>query len=253
MTDAELAGQLADAAGAVIRAHYRSGVAIDLKRDASPVTAADRAAEAAMRALLDRHRPDDGVIGEEYGEDRPDAARVWVLDPIDGTRSFIAGRPTFGTLVALLDDGIPVVGVLDQCIVGDRWLGVAGQPTLLGGTPARTRQRQALEGAHLATSSPHYFYTAADFAAFERVRAAAFDTLYGGDCTNYGLVASGHLDIVVEAGLKLYDWAALVPIVEGAGGVMRDWAGEPLRRSSDGRVVAAGTAALLAEAVVRLA
>ena len=250
LDDLALAHALADAAGAAIRPYYRARLDIETKADASPVTVADRAAEAAMRALLAEHRASDGVIGEEYGEDRPDARRVWVLDPIDGTRAFIAGRPLFGTLIALLEDGVPVLGIIDQCIARDRWVGADGQTTL-NGAAARTRGRDGLAGVHLATSSPHYF-SAADFAAFERVRAGTFDTLYGGDNHNYGLVASGHLDLVVEAGLKLYDWAALVPVVEGAGGVMRDWSGASLRRGSDGHVVAAGDARILAEALAAL-
>lgn len=239
--DIALAHALADAAGAAIRPWFRRPFLVETKEDFSPVTIADREAESAIRALLAHHRPDDGVIGEEYGEDRPDARRVWVLDPIDGTRSFIAGRPIFGTLIALLEDGMPVLGLIDQCIAGDRWIGGVGQPTLLNGQRIHVRQRAVLAGAHLATSSPHYFNTA-DSAAFERVRAGAFDTLYGGDCHNYGLLAAGFLDLVVESGLKLYDWAALVPVVTGAGGVMTDWAGAPLRKGSDGRVIAAGDA-----------
>ena len=249
--DIALAHRLADAAGAAIRPHFRALAAIETKADASPVTIADRAAEAAMRAILAAERSDDGIIGEEYGEDRPDAARVWVLDPIDGTRSFIAGRPLFGTLIALLADGVPVLGVIDQCIARDRWLGAAGQATTLNGIAVTTRTR-TMGRAHLATTSPHAF-NVADFAGFERLRAGVGDTLYGGDCHNYGLLAAGHLDLVVEANLKVYDWAALVPVVTGAGGAMTDWAGAPLRRGSDGRVVAAGDAAILAKAVTALA
>ena len=137
---------------------------------------------------------------------------------------------------------MPVLGVLDQCVSGERWVGAAGRPTTLGGVPATTRRCPSLAAAHVGTTSPYLFN---DLAAFQRVRAAARDVLYGGDCYNYGLVASGHLDLVVESGLKVYDWAALVPIVTGAGGTMTDWAGEPLRRGSDGRVVAAGDPALL--------
>ena len=249
--DIALIQRLADAAGAVIRPHFRTLSAVETKVDASPVTVADRDAEAAIRTILRAERPDDGIVGEEFDEENADAARTWVIDPIDGTRSFIAGRALFGTLIALLDDGVPVIGVLDQCVTGERWLGAAGRATTLNGAAATTRPCAALAGAHLATSSPHYF-NALDFAAFERVRAGAFDTLYGGDCYNYGLVASGHLDMVVESGLKLHDWAALVPIVTGAGGTMTDWAGEPLRRGSDGRVIAAGDSELLAAALAAL-
>ncbi len=248
--DLALAARLADAAGAAIRPHFRTLARVEAKADASPVTIADRAAEAAMRAIIAAERPGDGIIGEEYGEERAEAARVWVLDPIDGTRSFVAGRPIFGTLIALLEDGVPVLGILDQCITGDRWVGGAGQATTLSGRTVSTR-RAAWPGAHLATSSPHYF-SAADFAAFERVRAGSGETIYGGDCYNYGLLAAGHVDLVVEAGLKLYDWAALVPIVAGAGGAMTGWDGEPLRRGSDGRVVAAGDSTLLPQVIATL-
>jgi inositol-phosphate phosphatase/L-galactose 1-phosphate phosphatase/histidinol-phosphatase len=249
--DIALAHDLADAAGAAIRPYFRAPFDIESKADASPVTAADRAAEAVMRTIIAQRRPDDGVIGEEYGEDRPDAARVWVFDPIDGTRAFIAGRPLFGTLIALLEAGRPVLGVIDQPMARDRWLGAAGRGTTLNGAPARTRRCAALGDAYLATTSPQAF-EADDFARFERLRAGVRDTLYGGDCHNYGLLGSGHLDLVVEASLKIYDWAALVPVVEGAGGIMRDWSGAPLARGSDGRVVAAGDPALLEAALARL-
>ena len=142
--DIALAHALADAAGAVIRPYFRAGFAVETKDDASPVTAADRAAEAAIRAQLAEHRPDDGVIGEEYGDDRGDAARVWVLDPIDGTRGFVAGRPLFGTLIALMEAGEPVLGVIDQCIIGDRWVGARGRPTLFGGVPAAVTEKKAV-------------------------------------------------------------------------------------------------------------
>ena len=250
MTDLELAHALADAAGAAIRPYYRNLAAVEAKPDASPVTVADRAAEGAMRALIAEHRPHDGVIGEEYGEDRADAECVWVLDPIDGTRAFIAGRPLFGTLIALMEQGVPVLGVIDQCIAGERWVGHAGAATL-NGIAARTRSCAMLARAHVGTTSPHAF-NAADLLAFERLRNDAGDTLYGGDCHNYGLLASGHLDLVVEAGLKVYDWAALVPVVTGAGGSMTDWAGAPLRLGSDGRVVAAGDASLVPETLALL-
>ena len=249
--DIRLAGRLADAAGEAIRPWFRSRFEIETKADASPVTQADRAAEAAIRAVLNAERPADGIIGEEYGNEREDAERVWVIDPIDGTRSFIAGRPIFGTLVALLEAGRPVLGVIDQPIARDRWLGAAGRPTLFNGAVARTRACGALARAHLATTGPNLFPDG-DGARFEQVRAAARDTLWGGDCHNYALLASGHLDLVIEAGLKLYDFAALVPVVEGAGGRMCDWAGQPQNAESDGRVIAVGDAGILDEVLERL-
>jgi histidinol phosphatase-like enzyme (inositol monophosphatase family) len=246
--DIRLARRLADAAGDAIRPFFRTSFGVETKADQSPVTEVDRAAESAVRSILAEQRPADGVVGEEYGDDRPDAARIWVIDPIDGTRAFMAGRPLFGTLIALLEEGRPVLGVIDQPIARDRWIGAAGRQTTLNDVPAATRACAMLARAHLATTGPNYF-GAEDGAAFERLRGRVSHTLWGGDCHNYGLLASGHIDLVVEAGLKLHDYAALVPVVEGAGGRMRDWQGRPLTVASDGRVIAAGDPALI-EAVV---
>ena len=249
--DIRLAERLADAAGNVIRPFFRARFERETKPDKSPVTEADRAAEAAMRAILAAERPGDGIIGEEYGREREDAARVWVLDPIDGTRAFVAGRPLFGTLIALVEEDRPVLGVIDQPIARDRWLGVRGQATTLNGVAARTRRCSQLGNAHIGTTSPAAF-PAADLAGFQRVGAAAGDTLWGGDCHNYGLTASGHLDAVIESGLKLYDFAALIPVVEGAGGRMTDWQGRPLDAHSPGQVIAAGDLALIEQIVALL-
>ena len=250
-TDIRLANALADAAGAAIRPYFRASIVIEAKGDASPVTQADRAAEAGMRALIERERPDDGIIGEEYGRVREGAGRQWVLDPIDGTRAFIGGRPTFGTLIALLEDGRPILGIIDQPISGERWLGVAGRATTLNGLPCRTRACAEPGQALLATTSP-WLFGAAGTAAFDRVRGAARDTLLGGDCYNYAMLASGHGDLVIEEGLKLYDFAALVPVVEGAGGRMTDWDGRPLGADSSGHVIAAGDPALIEPALALL-
>ncbi|GAO40127.1 putative histidinol-phosphate phosphatase [Sphingomonas changbaiensis NBRC 104936] len=237
--DIALAHQLADAAGAVIRPYFRARFAQEAKEDASPVTQADREAEAAIRSLIAAHRPGDGIIGEEYGAEHADAERIWVLDPIDGTRAFIGGRPIFGTMIALMVGGRPVLGVIDQPISGERWIGAAGQPTLFNGRPAHTRPCTELSRALFATTAPWFC------GGFDALRSAAGDTLLGGDCYNYALLASGHADLVVEEGLKLHDWAALLPVVEGAGGRMTDWEGHALHKGSDGRVVAVGDPALL--------
>ncbi len=240
-----LAGRLADAAGAAIRPLFRGDWASERKDDASPVTEADRAAEAAMRAIIEAEFPGDGIVGEEYGTRNEGAGRQWVLDPIDGTISFMAGRPIFGTLIALLQDGWPVLGILDQPIAGERWVGTIGQPTLLNGKPAATRRCRELSDATIASSGPQYF-TDDQGAAFMSLAARTSQiVVWGGDCYNYGLLAGGHLDIVCEAGLKLYDYAALVPIVEGAGGIMADWQGNPLDADSDGTVIALGEPARL--------
>jgi histidinol phosphatase-like enzyme (inositol monophosphatase family) len=242
--DLSLANRLADAAGEAIRPYFRSEFGLEAKADDSPVTLADRAAESAIRAILERERPADGIVGEEFGTQRGEAARLWVIDPIDGTRSFVAGRPLFGTLIALVQDGIPVLGVIDQPITGERWIGIIGEQTLFNGRPCHTRPCDALAHAIMATTSPAAF-PAGDLSRFQGLVPQVRDTVWGGDCYNYGLVALGQIDLVVESGLKLYDFAALVPIVEGAGGSIRDWQGRPLTAESDGRVIAAGRASLV--------
>ena len=250
--DIILANRLAEAAGEAIRPFFRARFERETKDDASPVTEADRASEAAMRRILSAERPADGIIGEEYGNEREDAARIWVLDPIDGTRAFVAGRPLFGTLIALVEDRQPVLGLIDQPIIGDRWVGARGQVTQFNGLPAQSRRCAALANAHLGTTSPAAF-PGSDLEKFQRVCAKAGDTLWGGDCHNYGLVASGHLDAVIESGLKLYDFAALIPVVEGAGGRTTDWQGRPLDANSPGEVIAAGDPALIEQIVALLA
>jgi histidinol phosphatase-like enzyme (inositol monophosphatase family) len=251
-TDIELAHRLADAAGAAIRPRFRAELGLEAKEDLSPVTLADREAEEAMRRLIIAERPMDGIFGEEFGEREGRSGRVWVLDPIDGTRSFVAGRAIFGTLIALVEDGWPVLGVIDQPVQRERWIGAVGQQTLFNGKPAKTRICQALKGAELATTSPHFF-SEHQAELYMKLASAVGSPLYGGDCYNYALLASGHVDIVVEAGLKLYDFAALVPVVEGAGGSMCDWNGDPLHAGSTGEVIAAGDPARVEEILEALA
>ncbi len=252
--DIALAQRLADAAGEAIRPHFRSGLGAERKLDATPVTLADRSAEEAMRRILSAEVPLDGIVGEEFGTETGSSGRSWVLDPIDGTVSFMAGRPIFGTLIALLVDGWPVLGIIDQPILGERWLGVSGRPTTFNGREVRTRPCRELSDAMLATTGPHYF----DDHQGDHFMALAARTdhrrmMMGGDCYNYALLASGHVDLVCEAGLKLYDWAALVPVVEGAGGTMCDWNGEPLHSASAGDVLAIGDPARLEDVVEALA
>lgn len=240
---ARFAARLADGAGAILREHFRRPVAVERKADGSPVTAADRAAEAAMRTLIAEYYPAHGVVGEEGGAERPAARYVWVLDPIDGTQAFVTGKPSFGTLIALLEDGIPVLGVIDQPITEERWLGRRGQGTTLNGTAVRTRDCVSLRNAALYATTPHMF-GGSEATAFERLRSEVALTRYGADCYAYGLLASGFVDLVVEASLQPYDYCALVPVVEGAGGVMTDWEGRTLGLESGGRVAAAGNPAL---------
>lgn len=251
-TDRDFANQLADAAGAAIRPYFRNAHGLETKDDASPVTLADREAEAAMRKLIEARFPDDAIIGEEYGVREGTSGRAWVLDPIDGTRAFITGRPIFGTLIALVMEGWPMLGVIDQPILRERWLGSIGQPTTLNDKPTTTRACRELKDALLATTSPALFGDD-QLHAFEHLDGAVRSTVLGGDCYNYACVASGWLDIVVESGLKIHDFAALVPVVEGAGGQMCDWQGDPLTADSIGEVVAAGDPARIEDILEALA
>jgi inositol-phosphate phosphatase/L-galactose 1-phosphate phosphatase/histidinol-phosphatase len=234
-----LAIDLADAAGEAIRPYFRRPIAVDDKPDLSPVTAADRAAEAAMRELIRRRFPSHGIIGEEFGREREEAEFTWVLDPIDGTKSFISGVPLFGTLIALAHQGHPILGIIDQPISRERWIGASGHPTTLNGTPIRCRPCSSLAAAAVFATSPDMF-KGADAGAFARVAAAAKLVRFGADCYAYGLVAHGFIDLVVEASLKPYDFSAMLPIVEGAGGIASDWRGMTLTLASDGRVLVAG-------------
>ena len=243
--DIALALRLADVAGEAIRPYFRRDHGLEIKADRSPVTLADREAEAAMRRLIEAERSGDGIVGEEYGIREGVSGQQWVLDPIDGTRSFVSGRAIFGTLIALVEDGWPVLGIIDQPVQRERWLGVAGRGTTFNSRPVHTRLCAELAGAALATTSPHLFGEG-DVPPFMALVASVSGgaprqgPVYGGDCYNYGLLASGHLDLVCESGLHLYDFAALVPVVEGAGGRMCDWNGDPLTSASEGHVLAIG-------------
>ncbi|PLK26918.1 inositol monophosphatase family protein [Novosphingobium sp. TH158] len=252
--DIALAHRLADAAREAILPWFRSELASERKGDATPVTEADRAAEEAMRRLLKAEAPRDAVHGEEFGATTGSSGRTWVLDPIDGTAGFLAGRAMFGTLIALVVEGWPVLGIIDQPVMNERWVGVSGRPTTLNGKPVRTRACRSLEEATLATTGPHYFddHEGGHFMALA-ARTDHRRMVMGGDCYNYAMLATGHLDIVCEAGLKLHDWAALVPVVEGAGGTMCDWNGDPLHSGSAGHVLALGDPARLEDVVEALA
>ena len=239
--DIDLANQLADAAGEAIRPLFRATFDLEAKSDSTFVTEADRAAEAAMRKIIEAERPDDGIVGEEYGTHNEDASRQWVLDPIDGTTSFIAGRAIFGTLIALMQDGFPIIGIIDQPVQRERWVGVVGRGTTFNDKPAKTAPCKKLDDAVLATTTPHQFgELEADHFMGLAGKVAQRKIIYGGDCYNYGLCASGHVDIVCETGLQLHDFAALAPVVDGAGGIMCDWNGEPLHAASEGHVLAIG-------------
>ncbi|XP_047327096.1 bifunctional phosphatase IMPL2, chloroplastic [Impatiens glandulifera] len=225
----EVGNELADAAGEVIRKYFRKRVDIMDKEDSSPVTIADQAAEESMISLIQQHFPSHAIYGEENGWRCKEkfAEYVWVLDPIDGTKSFITGKPLFGTLIALLHKGKPIMGIIDQPILKERWIGMKGRKTILNGEEISTRTCSKLSQAYLYTTSPHLFSGEA-VVAFERVRNKVKVPLYGCDCYAYALLASGFVDLVIESGLKPYDFLALIPVIEGAGGIISDWSGKEL-------------------------
>lgn len=232
---------LADVAREIAREHFRSTMAFERKADSSPVTVADRAIEVAMRAAIEERFPGHGILGEEMGR-VGGSSHLWVLDPIDGTKSFVTGMPLFGTLIAYLEGEVPRLGVIEMPALKERWSASLGV-TAFGGNPCRTSGCVSIDDARVYTSSPDV-YTPEDWQRYERLSRGAAIRRFGGDCYMYGLLASGHCDLVVEASLMPYDYMALVPVVEGAGGVMTDWEGRPLGLGSDGRVVASASLAL---------
>ena len=249
----DLALQLADTSGPVILDYFRADLAVERKDDASPVTRADREAETVLRQRLATEVPDHGILGEEHGSERLDAEYVWVLDPIDGTRAFINGIPLFGTLIALTRNGAPVLGVIDHPALGERWLGVLGAPTRHwgrgdDGAPVHARTCEGLDQALLCATSPEMF-SSDQHVQFRRVQATVRDTRFGTDCYAYSMVASGQTDLVVEAGMKPYDYLAHAVVVAGAGGAITDWQGAPLTLDSPGSVLAAGDARVHAAAL----
>ncbi len=243
----DLAVRMADAVRPLVRKHFRSGLSHEVKPDASPVTAADREAETVIRDMIGAAFPEHGIFGEEFGRVNEGAPFVWVIDPIDGTKSFVTGKPLFGTLIALLRDGEPILGLIEMPALGERWVGRVGFGTTFNGAPVRTRPCEDLASAWLYATSPAMFQ-GGDAPAYDRLQSACYAAVYGADCYAYGLLANGTVDLVCEARMQPYDYCALVPVVAGAGGVITDWAGAPLGLASDGRVLAGGSAAVHAEA-----
>ena len=247
------AQNLADASGTILRRRFRHPFTVEIKSDRSPVTEIDREVEGELRRMIAAEFPEHGVIGEEYGNDRADSEHVWVLDPIDGTKSFVTGRPLFGTLIALCRQGRPIVGVIDHPVLGagERWAGASGHPARHNGDIVRVRPCRDLSLAAVFASSPHSS-SRDNEQAFDRIRRAARQVLYSSDCYAYGLVASGYADLCVEFGLGIYDYLAAVPVIEGAGGIISDWNGRPLTIRSGANIIAAGDAAIHRSAIEML-
>ncbi len=248
----QLAVRLADSARAIARAHFRTALVVERKADLSPVTLVDRAIETELRRMIRAEFPDHGIRGEEFAAE-DGGEFTWVLDPIDGTKSYISGYPLFGSLIALLRGERPVLGIIEAPALQERWLGCEGRATQFNGIPATTSQCEDLSAARVYTT------TTDNFSADERRR---FDALcnvvamrrYGGDCYLYGMLASGHCDLVIETRLKPHDYLPMIPVIEGAGGRISDWSGVGLGSSSsdDGRVLAAASETLWRQALAAL-
>ncbi|WP_224825831.1 histidinol-phosphatase [Cognatishimia sp. MH4019] len=252
----QTAHALADAARAATLPYFRKlGLSADNKDAAGfdPVTAADRGSEQAMRAILARERPQDGILGEEFDDVAGSSGLTWVLDPIDGTRGFISGTPTWGVLIALSNADGPIYGIVDQPYIGERFEGGFGVAQMTGPQGAHALQvcdGQGLEAATLFTTFPEVG-TDADRAGFEAVRDRVQLVRYGMDCYAYALLAQGQIDLVVEAGLQAYDIQAPMAVVQAAGGFVTNWRGQPVHEG--GQVIAASSAGLHAEALALLA
>lgn len=247
--------ELATVSGDAIKPFFRTTLSIEDKGRGGafdPVTAADRAAELAMRAMIREKFPAHGILGEEFGPERPDAEFVWVLDPIDGTKSFISGMPAWGTLIALTRNGQPVFGMMHQPFIGERFSGdrlAAHYHGPAGNRALVVRSCAALGEAVLYTTSPRLMNDA-DRALFGKVEEAVRLSRYGGDCYSYCMLAAGHVDLVIETELKPHDIAALIPIILGAGGILTTWSGDP--PEAGGRIVAAGDRRIHAAALAML-
>jgi inositol-phosphate phosphatase / L-galactose 1-phosphate phosphatase / histidinol-phosphatase len=219
------------------------GDAAESKPDRTFVTETDRAIEVRLRGEIDRRFPDHGVWGEEFGRTNPKAEFQWIIDPIDGTAQFIAGIPVYATLIALAHGDVPIIGVMDFPATNERWTGCIGRPSLHNGAPCRVRACEALADAVMSTSSPD-FYSEAERPALHALQEQTRWRIYGGAAMSYARLASGRTDLACDTSFQVYDFAPMRPIIEGAGGMITDWAGQPLTLASERRLVAAGSAAV---------
>ena len=233
------AEELANASRAILVEAAHGSQMGEMKSDGSPVTHIDQAVEERLRKMIVGRYPGHGVVGEEYSDANTVEDYTWVLDPIDGTLSFLGGLPVYGTLIALLRGGVPMIGVIDMPATAERWVGCTETTTLRNGAPVRTRPCQDLAQAMLSTSNID-FYDGNDRTTLERLKAATRWTVYGGSCMAYAQIASGRIDVGIDVTFDVFDYLALAPIIEGAGGVITDWQGAPLTLASGDRFIAAG-------------
>jgi len=228
-----------NASGNLIREIGRQPFDTMIKGDGSPVTDVDQAVEDGIREFILKNHPDHGIMGEERGETNADRELVWTIDPIDGTLPFLAGFPVFGTLLALLQNGEPVLGVIDMPMTNERWIGWQGAPTTLNGNQVHTRPCAELSQALMSTSNLD-FYSDDDRPYLDRMKAETKLNVYGGSCMAYAQLASGRIDLGMDVNFDIHDYLALVPVIEGAGGIVTDWKGEKLTKLSGDKFVACG-------------
>lgn len=240
--------ECAEAAGEITLKYFRQSVAVDEKQDQSPVTQADKEIEQKLRALIGKAFPDHGIIGEEYGEDRPDAEFVWVIDPIDGTRAFMTGKPLFGTIMGLMHEGKPAVGVIDQAFTKERWFGIMNQYATHNGALIKVAPPRKLDAARMYIGSPNMF-EGKNFENYIKLCRTARWPQYGCDCYAYGLMAMGWADLVVEQRLQLHDAVGIAPIVTGAGGFIGNWQGNPIDKKFGSEMIAASSRELAIQAL----
>lgn len=248
---AELAMSLPALSRPIIAEWFRKNPDIEQKQDQTPVTIADRLVESALRDAIHKAFPEHNIIGEEHKNQKNQNAYTWVIDPIDGTRAFGCGNPMFGTLIAVLHEGLPLIGIIDLPILNQTWVGIDGQATRLNGEAITTSKQDRVIKARLATTS--YDALGKDYPSFEKLSKQALVTSYGGDCANYAHLASGWCDLVAESGLKAYDIMAVIPVIRGSGGVISQWDGDAIRLESyDGTALASASRTLHDEALLVL-
>ena len=233
------ANRLANESRKILRNHFRKKIKIRYKSDQSPVTEADTKVEKKLRMLIQRKYPKHGIIGEEFENIQINAEYLLCLDPLDGTAAFITGKPLFGTLIGLLREKIPIFGIIEHPILGERWSGGINNPAKLNGKNTKVRKCKNISNAMLYATSPEMF-EGKNKKSFQRLSTMAKKTQYGADCYAYGLLASGHIDLIAEAKMKPCDFLALVPVVRASGGIISDWDGKPLNINSGGCVLASG-------------
>lgn len=252
----KFANNLANASGEVIKKYFRKKIDIEDKVDNSPVTIADKNTESVLRQMITEKYPDHDILGEEFGSKHSGSSLKWILDPIDGTRSFILGIPIFGTLIALIENGIPLLGVIDIPITGERWVGYKKNESFFYSSKnyiesfrCKVSNQKSIENATLVATDP---------AMFSHLQKPFFDIVaqkvkmvrFGGDCYSYGLLASGFIDLIIEANMKVYDVMALIPIINEAGGIITDWNGKNFfDKQWDGSVLAAASSELHAKTI----